>query len=89
MELRADDLEWSYGMGTPVVGPAQALVLVVSGRLLPAGRLHGEAAARASQNAERLLAHRSLLLRSRDFPPRSPRPVPAGEVGHTCETKGA
>jgi len=49
VELRADDLEWSYGMGSPVVGAAQALVLVVSGRLLPAGRLHGEAAARFTQ----------------------------------------
>jgi uncharacterized protein (TIGR03083 family) len=49
VELRADDLEWSYGMGSPVVGAAQALVLVVSGRLLPAGRLHGEAAARFTE----------------------------------------
>ena len=49
VELRADDLDWSYGVGTPVVGPAQALVLVVSGRLLPAGRLYGEAAARFTQ----------------------------------------
>jgi hypothetical protein len=49
VELRADDLDWSNGMGTPVVGPAQALVLVVSGRLLPAGRLHGDAAARFTQ----------------------------------------
>jgi uncharacterized protein (TIGR03083 family) len=49
VELRADDLEWSYGAGAPVVGPAQALALVVSGRLLPDGRLHGEAAARFTQ----------------------------------------
>jgi hypothetical protein len=46
VELRADDLEWSYGSGTPVAGPAQALALVACGRVLPPGRLHGEGAAR-------------------------------------------
>jgi uncharacterized protein (TIGR03083 family) len=49
VELRADDLEWSYGSGALVVGPAQALALVVSGRLLPPGRLQGETAARFTQ----------------------------------------
>jgi len=44
--LRADDLAWSYGSGTPVSGAAQALALVVCGRLLPPGRLDGEGAAR-------------------------------------------
>lgn len=42
--LRADDLGWSRGAGQPVEGPAQALVLVACGRLLPPGRLHGEGA---------------------------------------------
>jgi uncharacterized protein (TIGR03083 family) len=46
VELRADDLEWSSGTGTLVEGPAQALALVACGRLLPAGRLSGAAAAR-------------------------------------------
>jgi uncharacterized protein (TIGR03083 family) len=46
VELRADDLEWSYGSGAPVKGPAQALASAVCGRVLPPGRLHGEAAAR-------------------------------------------
>jgi len=46
VELRADDLEWSYGAGVPVSGAAQALALVVCGRLLPPGRLDGEGAAR-------------------------------------------
>ena len=46
VELRADDLEWSYGVGAPVEGPAQALAVVACGRLLPAGRLRGEAAER-------------------------------------------
>lgn len=46
VELRADDLDWSYGAGLAVEGPAQALVSVVCGRRLPAGRLRGAAAAR-------------------------------------------
>ncbi len=46
VELRANDLEWSYGSGAPVWGTAQALALVVCGRLLPQGRLDGEGAAR-------------------------------------------
>ncbi len=49
VELRADDLEWSWGSGTTVTGPAQALALVVCGRLLPPGRLGGAAAARFSR----------------------------------------
>jgi len=46
VELRADDLEWTYGSGAPVSGTAQALALVVCGRLLPPGRLDGGGAAR-------------------------------------------
>lgn len=46
VELRADDLEWSFGSGPPVNGPAQALASVACGRLLPAGRLQGAAAVR-------------------------------------------
>jgi uncharacterized protein (TIGR03083 family) len=42
IELRADDLEWSFGSGTPLTGRAQDLLLVLCGRTLPAGRLHGE-----------------------------------------------
>jgi uncharacterized protein (TIGR03083 family) len=49
VELRADDIDWSSGSGTLVVGPAQALALVACGRLVPAGRLSGEAAARFTQ----------------------------------------
>ncbi len=44
--LLADDIDWSVGSGAAVSGPAQALALVACGRLLPAGRLGGEAAAR-------------------------------------------
>lgn len=47
--LRATDLDWSYGTGTPVEGLAQDLLLVLCGRRLPPGRLEGEAAARFSR----------------------------------------
>ena len=50
VELRADDLDWSSGSGALVRGSAQALVLVAAGRLLPSGRLHGEAAPRFTQS---------------------------------------
>ncbi len=46
IELRADDIDWSFGSGTPVSGPAQDLALVLCGRRLPEGRLHGEPNAR-------------------------------------------
>ncbi|MEU9038515.1 maleylpyruvate isomerase family mycothiol-dependent enzyme [Streptomyces sp. NPDC048352] len=41
VRLHADDLDWSYGSGAPVHGQAQDLLLVLFGRRLPAGRLHG------------------------------------------------
>ncbi len=50
VELRADDLDWSFGSGALVRGPAQALVLVAAGRLLPSGRLAGEAAQRFTRS---------------------------------------
>lgn len=46
LELRAHDLAWSSGAGVLLSGSAQALALVACGRLLPPGRLDGEAAAR-------------------------------------------
>lgn len=48
--LVADDLEWASGTGAAVHGPAQAVLLLASGRLLPPGRLHGEGAARFTQS---------------------------------------
>ncbi|MFE7385320.1 hypothetical protein ACFU9F_33710 [Streptomyces zhihengii] len=36
VELRATDLEWTYGRGTPVARPAQELLLLAYGRTLPA-----------------------------------------------------
>lgn len=46
VELRAEDLEWSYGAGALVTGTAQALAAVACGRLLPEGRLRGKGASR-------------------------------------------
>jgi uncharacterized protein (TIGR03083 family) len=46
IELRADDLDWSLGSGTPVSGDAQDLLLLACGRKLPSGHLRGEPAAR-------------------------------------------
>lgn len=42
VRLRADDLDWSFGTGTPLHGSAQDLLLVAYGRRLPPGRLSGE-----------------------------------------------
>jgi uncharacterized protein (TIGR03083 family) len=49
VELQATDLDWSHGVGTPVRGLAQDLLLVICGRTLPPGHLEGHAAARFSQ----------------------------------------
>ena len=46
VRLCADDLDWSFGDGTPVYGAAQDLLLVTFGRKLPAGRLRGEPSSR-------------------------------------------
>jgi hypothetical protein len=46
IELRAQDMDWTLGSGTPLTGAAADLLLVLSGRTLPAGRLTGEPAAR-------------------------------------------
>jgi uncharacterized protein (TIGR03083 family) len=45
IELVADDIEWSLGSGATLSGSAQDLALVVSGRTLPAGHLHGVSSA--------------------------------------------
>jgi hypothetical protein len=49
VEFRADDVEWSSGSGALVTGSAQALAVAACGRLLPPGRLRGEAAPRFSR----------------------------------------
>jgi len=48
IELRADDLDWSFGTGTVVSGPARDLALLLCGRAVPAGRLAGTVAGRFS-----------------------------------------
>ncbi|WP_216211568.1 maleylpyruvate isomerase family mycothiol-dependent enzyme [Amycolatopsis aidingensis] len=53
IELRATDLDWSYGSGTPLSGTAQDLLLVACGRTLPPGHLHGEPSARFSTKEAR------------------------------------
>jgi uncharacterized protein (TIGR03083 family) len=48
-ELRSSDMEWTLGSGAPLTGTAADLLLVLSGRTLPPGRLTGESAARFSR----------------------------------------
>jgi uncharacterized protein (TIGR03083 family) len=50
VELRATDLDWTFGSGSPVHGLAQDLLLVVCGRRLPAGHLDGAEAERFTAN---------------------------------------
>jgi uncharacterized protein (TIGR03083 family) len=50
VRLVADDMAWSLGTGDTVSGTGQALVLVLSGRCLPRGRLGGAAAGRFSSS---------------------------------------
>jgi len=45
VQLRASDIDWSFGSGTPLSGAAQDLALVLCGRKLARGRLDGELAA--------------------------------------------
>jgi uncharacterized protein (TIGR03083 family) len=49
IELRASDIDWSLGSGTPLTGTAQDLLLVLCGRTLPAGTLTGAPSARFTQ----------------------------------------
>ncbi|MFB4273601.1 maleylpyruvate isomerase family mycothiol-dependent enzyme [Nonomuraea sp. GTA35] len=39
VELRATDLDWSFGTGSPLTGDAQSLLLLAYGRKLPPGHL--------------------------------------------------
>jgi uncharacterized protein (TIGR03083 family) len=51
VELRATDLDWTYGAGEPLRGRAQDLLLVICGRRLPDGLLDGAPAARFTADA--------------------------------------
>jgi uncharacterized protein (TIGR03083 family) len=44
VELRAVDLDWSWGSGAPLLGRAQDLALLLTGRRVPDGALSGEGA---------------------------------------------
>ncbi|WP_040835147.1 maleylpyruvate isomerase family mycothiol-dependent enzyme [Nocardia brevicatena] len=46
VRLRADDLDWSFGTGEGLTGRAQHLLMVLCGRRLPSGLVHGSPAAR-------------------------------------------
>ncbi|SES11201.1 TIGR03083 family protein [Streptomyces sp. yr375] len=46
VQLRADDLDWTYGTGSPITGAGQDLLLLAYGRKLPEGRLDGPSAGR-------------------------------------------
>jgi uncharacterized protein (TIGR03083 family) len=42
LSLRATDMEWSFGSGTPISGAARNLALLICGRSLPYGRVEGD-----------------------------------------------
>jgi uncharacterized protein (TIGR03083 family) len=48
IQLCADDLDWTFGSGTPLTGTGTDLALLLAGRRLPTGRLGGEPSARFS-----------------------------------------
>ncbi|MGF7121811.1 maleylpyruvate isomerase family mycothiol-dependent enzyme [Rhodococcus sp. AG1013] len=50
VELRATDLDFTLGSGSPVTGSAQDVLLAVSGRKLPPGHLHGVQAHRFTRS---------------------------------------
>jgi hypothetical protein len=49
--LHATDMDWSYGSGTPISGAVEDLALLICGRTLPAGRIHGELTAQSMDNS--------------------------------------
>jgi uncharacterized protein (TIGR03083 family) len=50
IQLRARDIDWTLGSGTPLAGTASDLLLVLCGRKLPRGRLAGEPATRFTRD---------------------------------------
>lgn len=53
VQLKATDLDWTYGTGTPLSGAAQDLLLVLCGRTLPPNHLSGSDAARFTAGVTR------------------------------------
>ena len=51
--MRAADMDWTLGSGTPLEGTAADLLLVLCGRTLPAGHLAGEPSVRFTQPGPR------------------------------------
>lgn len=52
-QLRATDLDWTYGAGEPLTGTAQDLLLVLCGRTLPPDHLTGPTATHFTAGANR------------------------------------
>jgi len=52
IQLRASDLDWTYGTGEVLTGKAQDLLLVLCGRTLPPGHLTGRPADRFTRRSE-------------------------------------
>jgi uncharacterized protein (TIGR03083 family) len=52
IQLRATDLDWTYGTGEVLTGKAQDLLLVLCGRTLPSGHLTGRPADRFTRRSE-------------------------------------
>ncbi|MFK0210922.1 maleylpyruvate isomerase family mycothiol-dependent enzyme [Streptomyces sp. NPDC090298] len=52
VRLCAEDLDWSYGSGSPVYGGAQDLLLLAFGRRLPPGRLRGGPSSRFTRRTD-------------------------------------
>ena len=50
LSLRATDMDWTFGSGTPISGVAEDLALLVCGRQLPAGRIDGEILRQGTDN---------------------------------------
>jgi uncharacterized protein (TIGR03083 family) len=46
ISLQANDIDWSFGTGEVLSGPAQVLALVISGRTVPKSRLTGPSSPR-------------------------------------------
>jgi uncharacterized protein (TIGR03083 family) len=53
VQLQATDLSWTYGTGEPLIGTAQDLLLVLSGRSLPPNHLSGRDADRFTTGVTR------------------------------------
>ena len=50
LSLRATDMDWRFGSGTPISGAAEDLALLICGRKLPAGRIHGKLTQQVTDN---------------------------------------